>query len=259
MDIYPEAFAAAGLAKCDSALFRYFKRGSLASQPAHLIALGPRQGQYLQKDYSRTVPTSILPCGVDQIEKSSTTPVWLPPERKIIFGYIGNLGQAHDPDFVEALIGALDPVKHHFVLSVYGIHAARLLKHVAKFRHVTILPEVQRYELGFIDIHLASLIPIWDHICVPSKAVSAVCAGSCLLLCATEQGDNWELLQEAIWRIDPRADMQAAVTGILKSLTPALVAEKRENARALRESLIKMREGAFAEILDAVRCLQRRI
>lgn len=256
MDIYPEAFAAAGLLKRGSSLYRYIKRCSLGSSPAHLIALGPQQGEYVQKDYARSLPMSILPCGVDQIEKPLTPPGWLPPGRKIILGYIGNLGQAHDPGFVEAVIAALDPEKHHFILSAYGIHAARVLKHAARFKHVSILPEVKRNELGFIDIHLVSLEPAWDHVCVPSKAVSAICAGGSLLLCATDQGDNWHLLNKAAWRIDPGADMPAAVTRMLNPLTPAMVADKRQNAGTVCQTLLQMRTDGFAEILNAVRRLQ---
>jgi len=257
MDIYPEAFAAAGLVKRASSLYRHFKRGSLASTPSHLIALGPNQRDYLQKDYSRLIPTSILPCGVDTIEQLAETPAWLPTDNKITFGYIGNLGQAHDPVFVESVIAALDPDQHHFILSVYGTHAARILKYVAKFKHVTILPEVSRTELGFIDIHLASLEPAWDHICVPSKAVSAVCSGSCLLLCATDQGDNWQLLKDAAWWIDPAGSMPTELARFMGSLTPAAVAEKRAKARAICRNLIKMRDAAFADILSAVRRLQK--
>jgi hypothetical protein len=256
MDHYPEAFAAAGLAKTNGFLYRRFKEALLQSTPAHLIALGPQQGAYIQKDYALPVPMSILPCGVDQIDKPVKPPNWLPPGMKIIFGYIGNLGQAHDPAFVETVIAALDPDKHHFILSVYGIHAARVLKHAAKFKHVTILPELQRNELSFIDVHLASLEPAWDHVCVPSKSVSAVCAGGSLLLCASDQGDNWQLLKEAAWRVTPGADMPAAVTRILNSLTPAAVADKRQNAGTLYQTLLQMRTVAFAEIIDAVRRLQ---
>jgi hypothetical protein len=256
MDLYPEAFVAAGLAKTDGFLYRYFKSELQKSMPAHLIALGAQQAEYIQKNASRPLSFSILPCGVDQIERPAVRPDWLPTGDKIIFCYIGNLGQAHDPRFVEAVIAALDPARHHFILAVYGIHASRLLKYAADFNHVTILNAVDRKELGFIDIHLASLEPVWDHLCVPSKAVSAVCAGSCLLLCASELGDNWHLLQDASWRAEPGDDMPAEVARIVASLTPDAVARKRAKALGCCQNLLRMKAAAMAGILDAVKRLQ---
>ncbi len=256
MDLYPEAFVAAGLAKPDGVLYRHFKRELQKFPPDHLIALGARQAEFIQKQASRPLSFSILPCGVDQIELPEARPDWLPTCDKITLCYIGNIGQAHDPRFVEAVIAALDPARHHFILAVYGIHASRLLKYAADFNHVTILNAVDRKELGFIDIHLASLEPVWDHVCVPSKAVSAVCAGSCLLLCASELGDNWHLLQDASWRAEPGDDMPAEVARIVASLTPDAVARKRAKALGCCQNLLRMKAAAMTGILDAVKRLR---
>ena len=256
MDVYPEAFAVAGLAKPEGFLYRHFKRSLLQSSPRHLIALGPKQAEYVQKSAERQIPTSILPCGVDLIERSGTSPDWMPLEAKITFCYIGNLGQAHDPRFVEAVITALDPAKHHFILSVYGIHAARLTAYASCLKHVTILKEVHRNELGWIDIHLASLEPVWDHICVPSKAVSAVCAGSCLFLCSSKLGDNWGLLHDAAWRIEPGEGMPAEAARIVNSLTFADVEQKRTKTQDCKQRLLGMKAVAMSGIVDAVKRLQ---
>lgn len=256
MDLYPEAFVAAGLANSDWALYRHFKRELVKSTPVHLIALGSQQAEYLQQEASRPLSFSILPCGVDEIEMPEARPDWLPASDKITFCYIGNLGQAHDPRFVETVIAALDPARHHFILAVYGIHASRILKYAAGFNHVTIINEVDRKELGFIDIHLASLEPVWDHVCVPSKAVSAVCAGSCLLLCASELGDNWHLLQDASWRAEPGDNMPAEVARIVASLTPEAVARTRTKALGCCQNLLRMKATAMTGILDAVKRLQ---
>jgi hypothetical protein len=256
MDIYPEAFVAAGLTKADAFFYRYFKQELLKSVPDHLIALGDQQSKYLQGDAMPPVSTSILPCGVDRIERSENPPAWMPVADKITFCYIGNLGQAHDPRFVEAVIASLDPEKHHFILAVYGIHASRLLKFAAGIQHVTILDGVKRDELGWIDVHLASLEPTWDHVCVPSKAVSAVCAGSSLLLCASVRCDNWHMLQDASWRTEPGDGMPAEVTRIVASLTPAAVSAKRANAHACAQHLHQVTASAMTGIFDAVKRLQ---
>jgi hypothetical protein len=256
MDIYPEAFVAAGLAKKDGFFYRFLKRELLRFRPQHLIALGSQQSEYLRKQAGLEVLTSILPCGVDYIERAANPPTWLPSGQKIIFGYIGNMGQAHDPRFVELVIAALDAERHHFILSAYGIHAARVHAYAEAFGHVTVLPMVEPEQLGFIDIHLASLAPAWDHICVPSKAVSAVCAGSSLLLCSSEEGDNWQLLKEASWRVEPGEEMAAAVTIAVKSLTPDVVSQKRAAAQACRQNLLAMQELAMSQIFDAVQRLQ---
>ena len=257
MDIYPEAFVAAGLAKVDGILYRHFKKELLRSAPKFLISLGAQQAEYLQNDTWHMIPTAILPCGVDRIERVKAPPEWVPPSDKITYCYIGNLGQAHDPCFVEAVIAAMDPEKHHFILSVYGIHAPRLLSYVAGLQHVTVVDSVDRTEFGWIDVHLASLELVWDHVCVPSKAVSAVCAGSCLLLCSSERGDNWHLLQEASWRIEPGERMSDNVVRIIDTTTPSLIAEKRTNAVACAHRLVDMKTAAMADIRDAVISLQQ--
>ena len=256
MDIYPEAFAAAGLAKADGVLYRFFRRELERSEPQHLIALGGQQAKYLRRSGGMDVPTTILPCGVDRIERLASPPAWMPEGEKITFCYIGNLGQAHDPRFVEAVIAALDPERHHFILSVYGVHGPRLLRYAERFRHVTVLPMVDRKEMGFIDIHLASLEPVWDHVCVPSKAVSAVCAGSGLFLCASEEGDNWQLLKEASWRVGPGEGMADGVARVVGMLTREEVERKRAGAVGCREKLLGMKEAAMSGILDAVKRLQ---
>ena len=153
------------------------------------------------------------------------------------------------------MIRALDPARHHFFLAVYGVHAARVLRYAASFAHVTILPAVEPADFELIDIHLVSLEPPWDHVCVPSKAVSAVCAGACLLLCASDQGDNWNLLHDAAWRIAPGPGMADEVARFVNSLTPAAVAEKRRRTHAIREQLEAMRTRAFGEIWHAMRAM----
>ena len=256
MDIYPEAFVSAGLSSARSPFYRHFKKIVSQAAPCHLIALGPKQAEYLSEGDSQPVSTSILPCGVDHIQTSKVPPDWFPPGNKITFCYLGNLGQAHDPFFVETVIEALNPEKHHFILSVYGIHAARLLKFAGRFKHVTILSEVKRDELGWIDIHLASLKPAWDHVCVPSKAVSAVCAGSCLMLCASSSGDNWHLLQDAAWRIKPGPEMRDEIICLINTLSPASVSERRAKALAICQNLLRIRTNALDEILNTVTALQ---
>jgi hypothetical protein len=255
MDLYPEAFVSAGLVARTNPVYRKLRDDLRMHPPDLLIALGEAQADHLREDLGWDVPRIILPCGIHDIARSSAPPAWHPGDDRIVFAYLGNIGQAHDPEFVIEVMRALDPAKHLMLLAPYGVHARRLLDEAACHSAVCTVGHVPREDLGWIDVHLATLDPSWDHVCVPSKSVSAVCAGSALLLCASDRNDNWLLLNDACWRIDPHGDVSAAVSTWLAALTPEALASRKQRASEISNDLIAMRDRAFIDIRDVVRNL----
>jgi hypothetical protein len=255
MDLYPEAFVSAGLVSDTNPVYRKLRDDLRKHPPDLLIALGEGQADHLREDLGWDVPRIILPCGIHDEARSSAPPAWHSGDERIVFAYLGNIGQAHDPEFVVEVMRALDPARHLMLLAPYGVHAGRLLDEAARHPAVRIVGNVPRNELGWIDVHLATLDPSWDHVCVPSKSVSAVCAGSALLLCASDRNDNWLLLNDACWRIDPHGDLAAAVRAWLAAFTPEALASRKKRATEIARDLIAMRDRAFVDIRDVIRRL----
>ncbi len=252
MDLYPEAFAASQLVTRRNPVYGYLKRSLLQAPPTGLIALGPNQARFIKRDHAREIPTVVLPCGISRSEVAAAVPEWAAGDDRIILGYAGNLGEAHSSEFVRAVINSIDPARHRFILSVYGSGAAQLIEFARGREGVVIVDRVARDHLQFIDVHVATLLPGWDHVCVPSKAVSAVCEGAALFLCCSEETDNWALLQDAAWRIAVDDNIDLSVARVMSGLGRAEVTAKRQKARALSTKLLQTKAMAFEAIARMV-------
>lgn len=248
MDLYPEAFASSKLVTGENPVYGFIKRSLLRTPPTGLISLGPNQASFVNGEYAHEIPTVVLPCGISRTAEAVSAPDWAAGDDRIILGYAGNLGEAHSSQFVRAVINSIDPARHRFILSVYGARAAQILAFARGREGVVIVDSVARDHLKFIDVHLATLLPEWDYVCVPSKAVSAVCEGAAIFLCCSEQSDNWALLEDAAWRIAVDDDIERSVARFLTRLDREEVTAKREKARALSTKLLLMKERAFEAI-----------
>ena len=259
MDLYPEAFVASRLVSAKNMVYRFLKRRLLNAPPSLMIALGPNQAKFISQDYADPIDTVLLPCGITQTERASSVPDWANEDGRIVLGYIGNVGEAHDADFIKAVIGGLDADKYCFVLVAYGAKSESVLDFAKNREGVVVLDSVAREHLQFIDVHLVTLLPEWDHVCVPSKAVSAVCEGCGVFICCSELNDNWKLLSDAAWRIDVNASFPDVVGSFLEELTIDEVNLKRSKARSVSLELLKVKQEAFEEIAQAVKSLQHEV
>ena len=249
MDVYPQAFIANQLVSERNPLYRRLKTLTYRHAPRHLVALGPGQSAFVVNNYSDDVTATILPCGIyEENGHYEDRPSWKHNDGKIYFGYCGNLGEAHSAHFVEALMRKLDPDRHRLILSAYGRNARRVKQSAAALPAVEVVDFVPRHHLRFIDIHLVTLLGAWTHVCVPSKAVSAICSGSTMLFCGAVQCDTWQMLQSAGWHIDHGAAMEDDLDAFLRTATPEIVAARKEQARRLTAQLLAMRRSAFDEI-----------
>lgn len=254
MDLYPEAFAAGGLISHRNLLYRVYKNIIRKSPPHYIIALGELQLEFILRDYHIVIPNTILPCGIIKSDantaKVTSMPFWKNDDNKIILGYCGNLGEAHSKDFLLAIIELLDANKYSLVLSVYGSKAGDILSVAKKIPGIIVTEHVERNHLKYIDVHLVTLLPEWNHICVPSKAISAVCEGGVLLFCGNKENDNWYYLQKAAWFIEESDKMRSQIKEFLGELTSDKIQQKKIEADKLSLQMEAMKQKAFGCIAE---------
>ncbi|MCC6287133.1 MAG: hypothetical protein IT249_04550 [Chitinophagaceae bacterium] len=251
MDLYPEAFVSGNLVTKKNILYKQFKRITRNNPPTYLIALGERQLNFLQAEYKSGIKSStVLPCGINTSDFSivMTKPDWKKDDGKIYIGYCGNLGEAHSAMFVFNVISFLDPEKFTMILSVYGSKAQQVLSIAQNKPGIIIVPRVERYQLPLIDVHMVTLLPRWDNICVPSKAVSAVCEGGTILFCGSKDNDNWYYLQNAGWFIEDSDTIEIAVKKWLSDISTDEILIKKKEAKKIAINLHQIKKEAFIQI-----------
>lgn len=252
LDLFPEGFVAAGTWKENSWLYKTLLRRTYKKAPDLLISLGEEQARHIREKYRAEIPTIILPAGValetTEATKAIEQPAWYQSD-KLVLGYFGNVGQAHNPEFIKQAIVGSSEKNMLFVLAVYGIHADEVKAYAAKFQHTVIIENgLPKEHLPFIDIHLVSLRTNWTHIAVPSKAVTAISSGRPILFCGSEHSDNWQMFREAGWLIDEQQDLQTQIEQFIASIDPAGVQEK---AAHTQEILTQLKQ----QVLDAYKAI----
>jgi len=247
MDLYPEAFVSAGLIKNNGLFFKIIKKTLKKNSPKFIISLGQNQFEFIKNEYNYDVPSIILPCGVSQIEKSENKNISKIIGDKISICYAGNLGEAHNPKFIKNIVDCLNPKKHVLFLSLYGSKSDEVYEYSKNKTGVYFLENINRKNMHMIDIHLVSLLQQWDHVCVPSKAISAVSQGSAILFECSEQNDNWQLLQSAGWRINFNDFKE--VSKFMCNVSKDLILTKRKNAIEISNNLKKIKQNSFNNIL----------
>ncbi|MFN8345060.1 MAG: hypothetical protein U0X91_08655 [Spirosomataceae bacterium] len=253
MDLFPEGFAADGVIKASHPIYRFVHWVTYRFAPSHLFSLGPNQARYIQKNYGKALPATVIPCGVllDQ-PRDSTPPAWRKDDGKIYFGYAGNLGDAHSAPFLSAFLKHFNPEKHHLLLAIYGTKSEEVLKAAEGKAGITILKNIPRSQLHYIDVHLVSLLTKWTHIAVPSKAMSSVCSGSAFLFCGSKEADTWALLQEAGWSIEESADIDSQVGRFLAQVTLDDVIQKKSAAVQVTDHLEKMLVKGYETVAEFI-------
>ena len=163
------------------------------------------------------------------------------------------MNDAHNENFLIEFIKAFDPEKHHLILALYGKKAQNVLELAKNYEGITILPNVPRSQLNFLDVHLVSLLTEYTHLMIPSKAVSAVAAGGAILFCGSQESDNWDMLQDAAWLINEQDDLGIQVRHFLRYLLKEDLAIKKQNAQKLNKDLQQNVLKAYEEIADFVK------
>ena len=253
MDLYPEAFVSAELVSQHNPVYRIISFFVYHHVPDFLVALGEQQYQYLCRQYKQSfIPHIILPCGVCR-EKATAEPCWRKANRdKIIFCYAGNIGEAHNDVFLLELIRQLDPEKHLILLRLYGVKAQRILDEVGVLRSVIILDYIAPAEMQYVDICVASLLPAWNHVCVPSKVVSAICYGLPVLYNANEESEGACMFPDAIWLLPDTGNMPEMVFVFLDRLSVEEIIVKRKAAWRYSQELLSMEHNNQSNLLKQI-------
>ncbi len=247
MDLYPDAFVANGLIKKHHWLYKFYVRVLRSGQPQLLLTLGPQQGSYLKEHHYPYVSMIHWPIGIRQTKWSATEqePRWYNKD-KIVLGYIGNLGEAHDPQILIDIALSMNPKKHTLVLSCTGIYAQAVKKRLSNIKHVIWVADFVASNFRYIDIHVVSLRSSWTHICVPSKAVTAIQYGGAVLFYGSKDSDTYTYMQDVGWHLDDSQD----VGQWIHTLTFREVQSKRRRASEVYHSLLEIREGGRQLLLE---------
>lgn len=249
MDLYPDAFVAAGLASNNNIFVKYLRNKIKSYHPDLVITLGGKQKQYLISNYYDNKTNFVeLPCGIHDEVRASIKPDWT-DEKKLVFAYAGNLGEAHSEIFLLKFIEALNPNKHKLILSTYGSKSKEVLKVAKSNKAVQVLKRLNKEDFIYVDIHLVSLLPNWNHVCVPSKAVSAICAGSPILFFGNQQADTYSMLKDALYYLSYSEDnLEIKVEGILTTIEKDNIVSKKEIVKKHAQSLNLQKNNSFKEI-----------
>lgn len=252
MDLYPQAFFAYFGWQQFGVIFKWVERFLFRLKPDAIIALGPKQASYLKETYRLNCPIFIIPCGIINnysFDKNFySIPDWRKDARDEVFGYIGNLGEGHDHLMVLKIIRALNREKKNVLLSVYGSKAKQLLDLVKNLSYVKCVDRVLENELQYIDVHIVTLRKMWTHICLPSKAISAVCSGSACIIAASKDGDLYFLLNEAAWWVDPDCSTDSDIDEMVNRISTEKILEKKRNSKIIRDRLVAIKNDGYSKL-----------
>lgn len=251
MDLYPDAFYSARLVNEKNLLFRFVQSIVYEHTPDFMIVLGGQQYRYLSDKYKKEIPHVVFPCGINSIGKKGAVPWWREKYKdKIILCYAGNLGEAHDNRFLIELMEQLDPKRFMLLLALYGAKAKVVLEMAKSQSGVEIVDYVTSNDLSYIDINIASLLSTWNNVCVPSKVVSAICAGTPVLYNASEDSEGYKMFSEALWLIPDDSDYHCMVSHFYKELNLETIDRKKQAALEYARQLLLVQDNAFQKILD---------
>lgn len=233
LDLFPEAFSSAGLISKKSPIYRYFLRQYALNTPDYNLFLGPLQRNFVYTSHHFKNPHSILTCGIKRFERGPI-PNWRKQySDKIVIGYVGNMGEAHSAESVAKMVRAADPERFCFLFSLYGAKADQLKSLVKHHPHIEWTEGIPDMDLPWLDAQIVSLLPEWTNICVPSKGVSAICAGNPIIYIGLEDSDIYQFFKNASWLIrEDRLNLDSDIKLVLKELSDpnAILAKKSATA-----------------------------
>lgn len=249
-DIFPQALAADNLIKDSGFIYRILNAITYRSKPKGLISLGNCQYKFLDGLYGGVNHRILLPCGIHN-EQDQVIPSWK-ESNKITIGYLGNIGRAHSPTFLENVLKAVANLDHiKFVISVYGFHSDRIKEFVSQMGadNISFVSSVAKGQLRFIDVHLVSLLPEWANISVPSKAVSAVCSGSALWYCGPKDVDTVGLFEKCSFI---STEDFKSVTETLNSISLKSISDKKKISLRIKDDLKGLERKAYKDIVKSI-------
>ena len=107
-------------------------------------------------------------------------------------------------------------------------------------------------DMQYIDICVASLLPAWNHVCVPSKVVSAICSGLPVLYNADKESEGACMFPDAIWLLPGSTDLSKSVSSFLFELSFEDLTLKRSAAEIYSQELTRMEYKSQSTLLKII-------
>lgn len=254
MDIYPQAFAARGLISSKNPIYKWYLRRLRKFKPQNFLALGENQATYIQDEFGYNNEICV-PIGLQQLNLSGSAPrpYWYKGSHLIYLLYKGNLGSAHDDQFIVALVHQLDSTKFRLIVDASGAKAECLARNIRDNKAVEIVKQLTDTDLTFTDVHIVTLLDKWTHICVPSKALLAISVGSALLYHGSDQSDTWEYIKSASWRISDEYEKSPEIALFLSSISAEEVKQKKTISTELYQRLVEQLKESHANYESKLR------
>lgn len=243
-DLYPDAVEAAGLLREDSVASRlaaHLNRSWLAKASA-VVFIGEAMRRHARARYGSNPREALLETGADTEELSGSREA-----RTKVVSYVGNMGAMHDWETLATALPQLDAefaaAGVRVVIAASGAGAERLAAATRHCASVEFRPplgdEEWRALMGETAVSLVTLKREAVNTCVPSKAYSALAAGSALVVVAPKESDLAALVR----------DHRCGVT-VEPGEVPALVSALRTlviERKGLEECQVAARRAALAQ------------
>ena len=254
MDIYPQAFAAKGLVSKGNPIYRWYMGRLKAYKPEHVLALGEQQASYIQNEFNYTNNIN-LPIGLQELNiiDSAQHPSWFEGDHLIYLLYKGNLGSAHDDQFLVTLSNHLDPSKHRLIVNVSGAKSEHFLNSIENNITVHIVDKMTEPDLTFAHIHSVTLLDEWTHICVPSKALFALSVGGAVLYHGSDQSDTWEYIDPVGWRVSNDYASNSEIKSFLAELSIEEIKKREVLSVQLYQALSSQLKESYANYESKLR------
>ena len=263
-DLYPDALEIAGMStdglagKAMAAANRFtFKHANA------VVFIGSKTAAHACQQYGEPAKWTVIETGADADELSpqrnsgpsqSDLETWC--SERTVFSYIGNMGMSHDwetlKEAVPALVGQCQPERQIAIL----IASLGPIDHALKEESADLptdtelfVPPLSDEEWSRIlcksDVSLVTLTHAARMTCIPSKALSALCAGSALLIVAPNESDVASLAEMNVGvQVEP-GDVTSLVRAMQKmAVEPDYLATLRETARQTAEEHFDIRKLA---------------
>ena len=245
MDLYPEAFIAKGFLTSGNWIVKYYRSRIKKYVSLKWIVLGTKQYKFLDSIYDLGGHDPIvIPCGIhseshDELKKAND---------KIVFAYAGNLGEAHSEEFLNALVSLSEPDKHEFIISCFGLKSRQTKEYLSAFSNVKFVDWISKKEMNEIDIQIVTLKSDWTHVCVPSKAISAICYQTPIIFHGDKEGDIYEYLENALWHIPDDQFMDKSIGRFYASLQKENIEVKKKEARKAAKKFNHLFESSVQKL-----------
>jgi len=191
MDLYPELLVASGRLGAGDLFYRWLLGRSSRLRPEGRLCLGPAQQAFLERQRSYRPPTVILPTGLRSSLTFAPDPPW---DAAPVIACAGNYGEAHPPGALMALVEAAGTKGWRFLLALHGSQAPMLRQRLANHPAVTWRDHLGEAELMAASAHFVPLKRTATHLCVPSRALTALCLGCPVIFAGDPEADTWRLL-----------------------------------------------------------------